>query len=140
VIQRIQTLYLALAAVCFVLVLVGGPVFHGAASGMYGWYMPAVVLLCGLAALGSIGAIFLYTDRRRQRSAVVGLQFLALLAMIVFYGGLFLAGELGIGTDEQAVLDVVALLSLPFGYVFLFMARRGIDKDIALVRSMDRLR
>jgi hypothetical protein len=140
VIQRIQTLYLALAAVCFVLVLVGGPVFHGATSGMYGWYMPAVVLLCGLAALGSIGAIFLYTDRRRQRSAVVGLQFLALLAMIVFYGGLFLAGELGIGTDEQAVLDVVALLSLPFGYVFLFMARRGIDKDIALVRSMDRLR
>jgi hypothetical protein len=140
VIQRIQTVYLALAGVSFILLLLVGHVFEGVAADTLGWFTPAVAVLAGITALGSITTIFLYTDRQRQRSAVVSLQFLAVLTMAAYYGGRFMVGEMGIRPEDGAALGVFSLIAPPIGYVFLFMARRGIDRDITLIRSMDRLR
>ena len=71
--------------------------------------------------------------------AVVATQILTLIFMAVLFGGLFLSRELiFVGAEAAGIIAIVLLPVL--AYVFFLLARRGIDKDIALVRSMDRLR
>ncbi len=139
--QRIQTIFLALGATALVLLLLFGRFWSGPAAESQGWFTPTVYALGGLAALVGIIAIFLYNDRPRQRTIIVVAQTLTVLHLLALYLGLFLADVLTIRTSSGIDVGALVVLLLPLvAYLLFFMARRAVEKDIELVRSMDRLR
>ncbi|MFQ5569978.1 MAG: DUF4293 family protein [Rhodothermales bacterium] len=140
-IQRIQTVYLVLGAVALVSLLFFSGLWNGASSEAQAWFTPAVFGIGGLAAVVALVAVFLFKDRPRQRKVIVAAQILTVLHLLVFYLGLFLAGALYIRTARGLNVEMLVALLLPLvAYLLFFLARRSVEKDIELVRSMDRLR
>ena len=135
-IQRIQSVFLLLAAVALAALLLTDLVHTG--SGLTRWG----TLLFGVPAFaGAGGAIFLFKDRYRQHRLIVATQICAILVVVVLYGSLYLQGALYVRTT--AGLDVARLVTLVLplaAYVFLTLARRGVTRDIRLIESMDRIR
>lgn len=144
-IQRIQTLWLLLAAICgaglfvfdiyYAHVMVNGAdtIQHLRANDHY----PTMLIALVVTVLPLI-TIFMFKDRKRQRRmgaicivAITGFVSLALARVNSFNNSspAPTEGSYWIG----AILPVVAL-------VFIVMALRGISKDEKLVRSLDRLR
>ncbi len=142
-IQRIQSVYLLLGAVALgAMFFFGGVLWRSAPAEAYPWFTPALVVLVALAAVAGLGAIFLFADRPRQRAVVVAAQTLTVLAVLVLLGGFFLADALVVTRADGTLVTsrLIAFLLPVVAYVFFFLARRGIESDMALVRSMDRLR
>jgi hypothetical protein len=139
-IQRIQTIWLLLAAAAAFLSL-KFPFYTGefagqTATGYVGLTGQSTILLTilisgvGLAALISI---FLYKNRKLQSRIVL----LALMVSLVNLVLLFLEAR-DFETGKGAYSLTAALsFAVP---VFLFLAMRGIRKDEKLVKSLDRLR
>ena len=140
-IQRLQTVYLFVASL-----VVGGTflideVWTGPAASSQPWFIPTSMGILGLAAVGAFLCIFLYKDQKRQRKVVMGVQLIAILAIIVLFGGQWTAGTLPDATVAGDSFGEWIVIVFPFvSYVLMYMARRGIDADIKLIRSMDRLR
>ncbi len=156
-IQRIQSLYLALCATVLVLAFffplltyidnsqIYLEVFI---SGLRDSSSPAVEagksLLLGLqivtagAVLLSVLSIFLYKNRPAQLKLVRFLAGLILvdIALVFFQVGGMLSALTGIETD----FNHPAIYLMLAGLVFAVLAFRGIRKDEAMVRSADRLR
>lgn len=140
-IQRIQSVYLLLGALALASLLLFDEVWRGEAAEALAWFAPALLILGGVTIALALIAIFLYKNRKKQRSVVVGVQWLTVLWMAVFYGGLFYGGQLQVEAGGDPITASLLVLLVPIlAYVFFFLARRGIQRDIALVRSMDRLR
>ena len=145
-IQRIQTLFLLLAA-GLTLALLGLP-FAGtpesvAASPLFsdGSYLihdsPALLVLYLLGAILAIAAIFLF-KRRTVQLRVSIFSFIAILLGMVMTLILFLQDPI-MGQDVQP--DDRLGIFFPFlALAALLLAQRFIRKDEKLVRSMDRLR
>jgi hypothetical protein len=140
-IQRVQTIYLLLAALLLLLFLGFVDVWLAVAERAYGWLSPVVTTLTVATVVVALGAIFLYKQRAKQAKAVLAAQWLDLGLVVVLAGVL---GALAFTTDadltEAGALGYGVLLLPIFAYVALRLARRGVQKDIDLVRSMDRLR
>ena len=134
-IQRIQTLYLALSGVCFIVVVL----FRSAyAQESLPWLVWVILGLNVAAGLDAVAAIFLYKDRKKQLTIVSLLQYVALVAILASFVGLYLSGAI---SEVPANVGALGALALPVaGYVLIRMAVARIRKDIELVRSMDRLR
>lgn len=152
-IQRIQSLYLAIAAIVAgliflfpigqILVIDGVYEFsvmsldlvkEGQSESVSSFILPAI--LNGLVIVGSILSIFLYANRKTQIRViqVVMLTNIALVAAIFYY-------------QKEAEKLAGALVHYKFGIifpilslVFLILAIRSIRKDEELVRAADRLR
>lgn len=136
-IQRIQTVYLVLgAALLGVFAGLVGSESAVAATDM-AWLTPTAVVLAAVAALTCFASMLFYKDRQRQRKAILAAQVLTLVVAAAAVARLFLTGAQG--TEGEVGRYLIALLPV-VGYVAVRLARRGVDKDIALVRSMDRLR
>lgn len=152
-IQRIQSLWLFLAAMVSGLLLLPSMV-------LYKWALPALpslsvpvpqlhtltaanyyplLVLAGFMTILPLVAVFFFLNRPRQRQIAL----LSMLASIAFVVLLFIkianinAANPGISAQEYGVLG--ALLPV-VSIVFLLLAIRGIKKDEKLVRSVDRLR
>ncbi len=140
--QRIQTVYLALGAVALVALLFMDPLWNGAAATSQGWFTAAVVGLTAVAAAVAILAIFLFKDRPKQRKVIVLAQLITVVLLVALFGGLYLANALYVrATDGSVDVAMLITLLLPLlGYILFLLARRAVTKDIALVRSVDRLR
>ena len=78
-IQRIQSIYLLLAVAMLGLEYTFDSVWKGPSAEAYSWFVPVTTGVFTLAAIGALGAIFLYSQRKRQRSLVVVSQVIALL-------------------------------------------------------------
>jgi divalent metal cation (Fe/Co/Zn/Cd) transporter len=140
-IQRLQSLYLLFAALFVTLFLVFGEVWYTVVAAFYPWVTPVALALGGLAALVALVAVFLYKNRQAQRKAILAAQWLDLAFVLVLVGaivGILLSDDVALGPASTSVY--LTLLMPIVAYVFLRLARRGVEKDIALVRSMDRLR
>ena len=101
----------------------------------------AMVILAGLAIALALGAMFFYKNRELQArviGAALVVDLLLALAMMAAVGAGALAPDAPVD-GAFAVQASVALLPV-VAYLFLHLARRGVRKDIELVRSMDRLR
>lgn len=144
-IQRVQSIWLLLAALCAAaLFMVDIFRADAAVPGMAAYHIrvndhfPSMLIALVLVALPFI-AIFMFKNRKQQRlmavlTIVLTIAFLALSLMRVtnleaktipaITGGTYWIG---------AVLPVVSL-------IFLILAIRGINKDEKLVRAADRLR
>ena len=140
-VQRIQTVYLALGAIALVALLFAGVVWEGAAASTQSWFTAAVVGLGGLTAAVAVLAIFLFKDRSRQRKLIVLAQLTTVLLLVALFGGLYLADALYVRTTQGVDVGMLITLLLPLAaYIMFLLARRAVSKDIALVRSVDRLR
>ncbi len=137
-IQRVQTLYLGVAAVMFIVVAAA---MNRTGAGAEPVAMAvAAMLIAGLLAVVSLGSVFLFTNRTRQRQVVRWTR----------HGCLILLLSLGllIFTDDRtgAVLSagdghlVVATLASLVALGLLQLAYSAVKKDILLVKSMDRIR
>lgn len=139
-IQRIQTFYLGAGVIALIAVLFL-QLSNGAVAASQAWFVPACVILGGLAVVAAAVAVFLYKDRSKQRRVIVLAQTITVLFLLVLYGGLYFADALYIRTTQGIDVGMVVFLLLPLvAYLFFYLARRGVEKDIKLVRSMDRLR
>ncbi len=139
--QRIQSVYLGLAAIVLLSLLFFDLAWTSPATAEFGWFTPVVLVFAAVIAIGAVIAIFLYGDRARQKRVVVALQYATLAFMLLLYGTMYVAGDLHFMREGQTEAGKIAAMAAPVvTYVFLMLARRGIARDIALVRSMDRLR
>lgn len=145
-IQRIQTIYLALAAAC-AFGLFALPFATSAqssdetslfADGIYNIndHAALLALFCGAGALALI-SIFLFNNRKQQllmgRFAIIA-DVIGIVLVLVF---LYQDGTKTGAAEVQEQLGV----GLPILFViFALLAQRGISKDEKLVRSADRLR
>ena len=140
-IQRIQTVYLFLGALTLAALGVFDTPWSSTAAATQAWYVPSLIGLIVVTGGTALGAIFLYEQRKTQRTVVVGVQILTLGLAGVCYGGLYLTAELNFGGAAGLQWGKIIALLLPIiAYGFFWLARRGIDHDIELVKSMDRLR
>lgn len=148
--QRSQTVYLLLAAGLLVTLVALGDVWTPAVGADLAWLGSATYALAVVAAVVALGAVFLYKDRKRQRTVIGYAQWLDLAVLVPLLVGLFAAApdssaaaaDSAAGSADAIGLYgryLVALIPL-VAYVLLRMARSGVDRDIATVRSMDRLR
>ncbi|WP_420460828.1 DUF4293 domain-containing protein [Neolewinella sp.] len=142
-IQRIQSVFLALAALCtFGLfgtdvaetpaAVAGSPVFADAHFTLF----DSPILIGGVAAVGALtlAAIFLYTNRRLQKIFCN----VAILITVAYaaYGVLLWSTDRAADQAEPEFGLALPLLTI----VFAALAARYINKDEKLVRSADRLR
>ena len=137
-IQRIQTLYLVLAALLLALFvgLAGGWAETIAAdSAWLGWVGYGLAVVTAFVALA---AVALFKDRPLQRRVIYVAQWLDLALVVVVLAGLFVVTEPDAPTAPVG-LYLVALQPI-VAYVLLRMARQRVTADIEVVKSMDRLR
>lgn len=160
-IQRKQTIYLALALGCQLIMLfvsiftvsstdmgksvTGSFGAHGVQGEEYSQEMPIYLIFASLALLSALG-IFLYKKRGRQ--LMICRINLILNILVVFALSLFFYVGKGIVLDqlkeegfEQVEFKLatgffVAVAAIPF----LIMAIRGIKSDEKLLKSIDRIR
>ena len=134
-IQRIQTVFLALAAILNLAVYFT-PIYEKAMADPQPWIGWSLALFL-LAATGlSIYSIFLYNNRSNQIKWVKNAALLQVISFGICVGVLFSMG--GIGTylwDEALGTGIVFI-----GFLLQILALRFIRKDEELVRSMDRIR
>ena len=140
-IQRIQTVYLFLGALAL-----GGIAFfdvpwNDPATRQFAWFVPTLIGLMAVTIVTALGSIFLYDRRKTQRTVVYGVQLLSIAFAGVLYGGLYAAGTLTFTGPTGVLWGRSAVLVLPIvAYALFRLARRGIESDIDLVESMDRIR
>lgn len=92
-----------------------------------------ILLLTVIIIAGTLINIFNFKARQKQLWITIGLIFLSLLNILLYWW------KSGVPPFESGNYSLGALLSLAIP-VFLFMAARGIRKDEKLVKSTDRLR
>lgn len=138
-IQRLQTLWLLLAAI-FSFLTFKLPFYSGSKT-IKGIVQPDVrldatsqifiLVLTGLVILLCFFAMFLYKDRKKQLTLTI-INIILSIVLLVFY-------FLEIQKFQTGIISLSCLLTLAIP-VFLFLAARGIWKDEKLVKSLDRLR
>ena len=138
-IQRLQTIWLLIAAVCAILTY--DLAFYSGVKlsetnikqfvELNALADIIIMVLTGLVALICLVTMFLFKNRKMQlRLTIVAL--LASIANLVVY-----FAETAEFTDGNILLTSIFSFIIPF---FLVMAARGIYQDEKLVKSMDRLR
>lgn len=140
-IQRIQSLYLLLGAILMVALAFMNAAWQSVTIG-FAWFNMGLNSIIIITVVTAVIAIIRYSNRIHQRNLTLLAQVLTLLTMVLLFGGLMIQGRLQVYT-EDATLDTVKILAfvLPIAaYVLFYLARFAIQKDIKLVKSMDRLR
>lgn len=134
-IQRIQSLYLTIAAIIVgVLPFVFG--LWGTTENAAVFAIDKQYLLAGfiISAVMSLASIFMFKNRKSQfvinRLNII-LNFI-LLAVFV-YSSLTTSGEMQVSEKGVGILPIISI-------VFLVLANKSIKKDEDLVKSVDRLR
>ncbi len=138
-IQRIQTIYLLLAAISLSVILFLPVGYQEAESGIVANVamsknLPTCILSI-ISAVTAILTIFLFNNRKLQlriTSVAILLAVLTTASIAVFQ---FVSGKALLTT-----LNYIPYVFAVFSVIFGILAYRGINADDKLVRSMDRLR
>lgn len=140
-IQRIQSVYLLLGTLLLALFVGLGNEWVNAATSLHASVPWVVYVLATITGLVSFVALLLYKDRARQAQAISYAQWLSLALILVVVAAM---GMLSFGSQEgvlpSSLTAYLKLLMPVAAYVFFSLARRAVQKDIALLRSVDRLR
>jgi peptidoglycan/LPS O-acetylase OafA/YrhL len=137
-IQRIQSVFLVLGVACLALGFFVGAIDREAHAAL-SWFIPGAAGSLGIAALIGLVAIFLFGDRKRQRKFIVGGQYVILAALAVIVTGLTQSGTL----PTMRSTNPASWFAIGFplgGFLFFRFARRGVEADIKLIESVDRIR
>lgn len=134
-IQRIQTVYLALAFI-FNLAVFFTPLYSHAMNDPQQWIGIGFAILLTVAGLASLGCIFLYQNRPNQISWVKRTMLVQVGTFGWGVGIVFSLGGFGVFLWDEFLGIGFLLLAL----IAQVLAVRNIRKDEELVRSMDRIR
>ena len=129
-IQRVQTVYMILAAAQLVGLL-------GSA-----WSQLPVITVVGTSAAAAaiLVAVFAFSRRALQLRIVLLSQYAVTLAAAVWYWQMYRADTFAIQTGDGVDWGRLLVVVMPaVAYALLILARRGIARDIATVESMDRM-
>jgi hypothetical protein len=139
-IQRIQTIWLLLAAVCaFITIRLSFYSGHKINDPQKIYTVlnatTSMLLLILTVALGIVAfvLIFFYKDRKTQMRITLVALLVSLLNIYLYYN----ETKKFIAAESSLDLTCIFVFVIP---VFLFLAFRGIYKDQKLIKSMDRLR
>lgn len=139
--QRIQSLYLLLAGLALLWLGIAPGPWRLLEATPHAWMGAVARGWALLLALGAIALIFQYRRLMRQQTLVVFEQLGVLILALLYLGGLYRSGLLVVRSDSGVLWDRVLWIGMPvLVYLLLWLARRGIERDITLIRSMDRLR
>jgi len=138
-IQRIQTVWLFLVALCAALTF-KFPFYSGNMVGKdsiprYEKLVASsnflLLIFTALLIGGAIAIIFLYKNRKQQLWLTITAAGLSIINIIIYFSQLkkFISGNMS--------LAAVLVFAIP---IFLLLAANGIWKDEKLVKSLDRLR
>lgn len=135
-IQRVQTLYLGVASIVFIVAAAamnrGNPGGDPLAT--------AVMIIAGLLSVTSLGSVFFFANRVKQRQIVRWAR-LGGVALFLSLGLLvFTAGRIGAVLAGKDVDLIVAVFGSGVALGLIFLAEAAIRRDIRLVKSMDRIR
>jgi hypothetical protein len=141
-IQRIQTIWLLLAAAAAFLTLrfsfYSGNIIAADTAVKSFQYLTArsnilLTILSAGVGLAALISVFLYKKRKQQSRIVLLTLLVSIVNLVLFFveSRKFVAGE--------GNYDLTAALAFAVP-IFLFLAMRGIRKDEKLVKSLDRLR
>ena len=134
--QRIQTIYLFLAAICSAgLIFVFQLGENIAGEPVYADELLLVFALFMISAAISLFTIFLFKNRKLQ--FILG-RLNILLNLILL--GLFVYWSLNISGEAYVSEKGIGMLIPVISIVFLVLANKAIKKDEDLVKSVDRLR
>ncbi|PWN07711.1 DUF4293 family protein [Rhodohalobacter mucosus] len=134
-IQRIQTVYLFLAAALNISVFFT-PIYRHAVNDPAGWIGIGFAIFLTLAFLIAAAAIFLYQNRSLQIRIVKAGTYMQIVAIGFSAGILFSLGGFGTFLWQEVLSSGLIVLAL----MFYWLAGRSIKKDEELVKSMDRIR
>ena len=100
---------------------------------------PILIFMTIIGILVTIGAIFLFNNRKLQSKMSIFSIILALFVPLT--AALLMLGEgKGINENLNSLHDQLGLYTPLIALIFSFLAYKGIQKDEKLVRSADRLR
>lgn len=138
-IQRIQSIWLLLAALCAFLSLklsfYTGILVNDAQRALVSLTSVTTIpiVVCAVAVgIASLVIIFLYKDRKMQMRICFATLFASLLLIFLYFS--YIRTQYGEGNYDLTA-PIVFLIPL-----FLIFAIRGIYKDQKLIKSVDRLR
>ncbi len=137
--QRIQTLWMFLAALCAALTFkfpfYSGNVVVGANGHLFRSLNAAreftILLVTVILIVGIIFNIFNYKNRRRQIWINIGLILISFLNIFLYYHESlnYVEGKVALGATLSIIIPLLLVLAV-----------RGIIRDSKLVKSADRLR
>lgn len=134
-IQRIQSVYLLLAAVLNIAAFFN-PLYNRALVDPQAWINLGFTVALILACLSAIVTIFFYKDRNKQ----IKFTNVAIAFQVIAFGwgvGILISlGGIGTFMWNEAVGALFSLIAL----IAVVLARKKIRDDQELVRSMDRIR
>jgi glucose uptake protein GlcU len=140
-IQRIQTIWLLLAAAAAFLTLqfpfYSGQIVEQGQPKQYIAFtaqnnMLLLILTAGLG-LAALIAVFLFRNRKLQMRIILIALAVSVLNLVLY----FLQTKKFIPAESNYSLAAILALAIP---IFLILAARGVRKDEKLVKSLDRLR
>lgn len=145
-IQRIQTIFLFLAALGFGgmywLPFATSPQADASLFADLSYNLQdhiILLILAGLGGVASLAAIFLFKNRQTQLR-VSYLAIIAVILLIVVGVLLFLNSTQASTLTATSIEDAAGTYLIPVIMALLYLAIRFINKDEKTVRSMDRLR
>lgn len=134
-IQRIQSVFLLLAFLLNTSIFFNALYSH-AMSDPQEWIGIGFTVVLALSALGSLGCIFLYSNRPNQIKWVNWCMVVQIVA-IGYSVGIFISlGGFGMYLWDEAIGVAILLIAL----LAQLYARKKIRDDEELVKSMDRIR
>ena len=134
-IQRIQTVYLFLAAVLNISVFFT-PIYSHAINDPQAWIGIGFAISLMLSFLIAGSSIFLYPNRKLQLRIVKAGIYIQIVAIGFAVGILFSLGGFGTFLWQEILGSGLILVAL----ILYWLAGRSIKKDEELVKSMDRIR
>lgn len=134
-IQRIQTVFLALAAVLNLIVYFT-PIYSRAIEDPQAWIGYGLAISLAVALLLSVYSIFLFSDRKNQLSWVKRALISEIIVLAFSVGVLFSLGGIGSYLWDELLGTTVVIASI----LVQMLALKYINKDEKLVKSMDRIR
>lgn len=134
-IQRIQTVYLAVATILTLSVFFT-PIYSRAVNDPSAWIGNGFAVFLTLTLLLSFVAIFLYGNRQRQILVVKIATYLQAGALGFAGAIIFTVGGFG----RFMMWELLSSGLLLIAFICLILANKNIKKDEEMVRSIDRIR
>lgn len=153
-IQRIQTIYLAISIICMGLVFlfpfatytfIGEPTTFesftglGFEKGTNDFFTFPVIINIFLSIILSILAILSFKNRKRQ-ILITKINFITVLLLVVFIFANFNFIESFLSISKENISYGIGMFLPIVALVAIIMAYRAIKKDEDLIKSMDRIR
>lgn len=134
-IQRIQTVFLILAAILNLGVFFT-PIYSHTLNDPSAWIGITFAIFLTGAVLISFASIFFYSNRPNQIKWVKAATYFQIAALAIAVGVLFTLGGFGIFLWQEVASIGLMILAL----ILMWASIRYIRKDEELVKSMDRIR